>query len=102
MPNVVTSDLPDPHHPHIRDIVEEERLSQILENLGVSVHKLERLLSGLTNTIARNPDRFARESHTGWSRIVIKAFPPEIPFVAIWFTYDDDYVYIQHIQPLQS
>ena len=68
MPNAVTSELPDPHHPHIRNIVEEERLGQILDGFGVSANKLDDLIRGLSETIARRPEKFARESHTGWSR----------------------------------
>lgn len=86
MLNAVTSDLPDPHHPHIRGIFEQERLKEVLSGLGVSAAKLDDLLDGLSQTIGRNPAKFAREPHTGWSRILIKAFPPEIPFAAIWFT----------------
>jgi hypothetical protein len=101
MLNAVTSEPPEnPYHPHIREIVQQERLSQILESLGVSVRKLDDIISGLSATIARKPEKFAREPHTGWSRIVVKGFPPEIPRLAIWFTYDADHIYIKHVQSL--
>jgi len=102
MLNAVTSEPPDPHHPHIRDIVQQDRLGEILEGLNVSIHKLDDVIRGLSETIARRPDKFFREPHTGWSRIVVKGFPPDIPALAIWFTYDQDYVYIEHVQPLEK
>jgi hypothetical protein len=102
MLNAVTSELPNPHHPHIRNIVEQERLAQILEGLGVSANKLDDIIGGLSKTIARGPEKFAREPHTGWSRIVVKAFPPEIPALAIWFTFDENCIYIEHIQALEK
>lgn len=98
----MTSDPPDPHHPHIRDIVEQDRLSQILEGLKVSVLKIDDIIKGLSETICRHPEKFAREPLTGWSRIAVKGFPPEIPVLAIWFTYDTDYVYIEHVQALRE
>jgi hypothetical protein len=102
MLNAVTSEPPNPYHPHIREIVEQERLGHILEGLGVSVHKLDDIISGLSATIARRPEKFAREPQTGWSRIVVKGFPPEIPALSIWFTYDEDHVYIEHVQRLEK
>ena len=102
MPNAVTLELPDPHHPHVREIVQQERLSQILSDLGVSTLKLDDIIGGLSVTIGRRPEKFAREPYTGWSRIIVKAFPPEIPSLRIWFTYDDDHVYIEHIEALEQ
>ena len=45
---------------------------------------------------------FAREPHTGWSRVIVKAFPPDIPSMRIWFTYDDDKIYIEHVEALEE
>ena len=102
MLSAVTSEPLDPSHPHIREIVEQQRLGQILETLGVSAQKLDDLISGLSATIGARPEVFARESYTGWSRVVVKAFPPEIPSLRIWFTYDDDHVYVEHIEALEE
>jgi len=102
MLNAVTLEPPNPHHPFIREIVEQERLVRVLEGLGVSSHKLDDIISGLSATIARRPEKFFREPRTGWSRIVVKGFPPEIPAMAIWFTYDENHVYIEHVQALEK
>jgi hypothetical protein len=102
MLNAATLELPDPHHPHVREIVAQERLSQILSELGVAAQKLDDLIAGLSSTIGRRPEVFAREPLTGWSRAIVKAFPPEIPWMRIWFTYDDDHVYIEHIEHLEE
>ena len=102
MLNVVTSERPDPVHPHIRDIVEQDRLTEILSGLGVSALKLDDIIGGLSDTIGRHPERLFREPHTGWSRIIVKAFPPDIPLMRIWFTYDENYVYIEHVELLQE
>jgi hypothetical protein len=32
----------------------------------------------------------------------MKAFPPDIPLARIWFTYDDDCIYIQHVELLEE
>jgi len=101
MLSAVTSEQPNPLHPHIRDIVEQERLGEILSGLGVSSLKLDDIIGGLGNTICRHPELFARETYTGWSRIIVKAFPPEVPLMRIWFTFDDDYVYIEHVELLE-
>lgn len=100
MLNAVTSELPNPQHPHIRQIVEEERLQEMLSGLGLSALKLDDVTRGLTNTIGKHPERFERESYTGWSTIVTKEFPPDIPVMRIWFTYDEDNVYIQVVELL--
>jgi hypothetical protein len=100
MLSVVTSEGHNPPHPHIREIVEQERIEQMLEDLGVSQLKLADLLEGLTDTIGKRPEVFEREQHTGWSRIIVKAFPPEIPLMRIWFTYDPDHVFIEAIEKL--
>ena len=43
-----------------------------------------------------------REERTGWSRIIVKEFPPDIPAIRIWFTYDDDKVYIEGVDLLSE
>lgn len=102
MLSAVIPELPDPLHPHIREIVEQERLSQVLLDLGLSALKLDSILEGLTNTICRKPEKFAREPQTGWSRVVTKSFPPDIPAVQIWFTYDDDKIYIECVELIEE
>ena len=101
MLNAAILEVPNPHHPQIRELVEQERIGEVLSSIGVSAHKLDDILKGLSETIGRCPQRFAREPHTGWSRVIIKAFPPEIPAIRIWFTYDDDHVYIEHVEALE-
>ena len=102
MLNAVTSEPPNPHHPHIRDLVQQDRLQEILTCLGVSAHKLDKITEGLSSTIAVRPEVFAREPFTGWSRIIVKEFPPDIPSMRIWFTYDDDHIYIEHVEALEE
>lgn len=102
MLSAVIPDLPDPVHPHIREIVQQERLQEILSGAGVSYLKLDDLIGGLSASIGRRPEIFAREPETGWSRIVVNAFPPDIPYMRIWFTYDKDKVYIEHVEALEG
>jgi hypothetical protein len=73
-----------------------------LLDLGVSAIRIDDIWGGLGDTIARKPEIFAREPETGWSRVIIKGFPPDIPLLRVWFTYDDDHVYIQYIEPLDD
>jgi hypothetical protein len=102
MLSAVIPEEPNPHHPHIREIVEQERLAEILSRLGVSARKLDDIIGGFSFLVGRRPDIFAQESETGWSRIVMNAFPPDIPLIRIWFTYDDDHVYIEHVELLEE
>jgi hypothetical protein len=102
MLSAVIPEEPNPHRPHIREIVEQERLEEILSGLGVSPRKLDDIIGGFSFLVGGRPDIFARELETGWSRIVMKAFPPDIPLIRIWFTYDDDHVYIQHVELLEE
>ena len=88
--------------PKIREIVEEERVTEQLQEFGVSAHRIDNVIAGLADTVCRKPEVFAREEHTGWSRTIVKAIPPDVPFLRIWFTYDDDYVYVQYIEPLDE
>ena len=66
----------DGHPPKIRGIVEQDRLADEFISLRVSARKIDDLIKGLGDTIARKPEVFARESITGWSRIIGKAFRP--------------------------
>jgi hypothetical protein len=102
MLSAVTPALPDPLHPHIRGIFEQERLAEVLSKLGISALKLDSVLEGFSNTVCRRPELFEREPYTGSSRVIVKAFPPDIPPMRIWFTYDDDNVYIEHVEPMQD
>src|SRR5689334_15605825 len=88
--------------PRIRTIVEQERVTELLLEFGVSSLKVDDVMKGLDNTIARKPEIFAREPETGWSRIIIKGFPPDVPFLRVWFTYDENAVYIEWIEPLDD
>lgn len=101
MLSAVIPEQPNPVHPHIRGIFEQERLSQVLTDLGISVLKIDSVLEGLTNTICRKPELFAREPHTGWSRINTKSFPPDIPALRIWFTYDDTDIHIESVELIE-
>ena len=102
MLSAVIPELPNPQQPHIREIVEQERLAKILSRLGVSARKLDDIVGGFGFLVGMRPDIFSREPETGWSRIVMKAFPPDIPLIRIWFTYDDDHIYIQHVELLEE
>jgi len=98
----VIPEPPNPVHLHIRGIFEQERLSEILSGLGLSALKLDSVLEGFTNTVCVKPELFAREPQTGWSRVLLKSFPPDIPPMRIWFTYDDNNVYIEHVELLET
>lgn len=102
MLSAVTPELPDPPHPHIRGIFEQERLREILSKLGVSTLKLDSVLEGFSNTVCKKPELFEREPCTGWSRVIVKAYPPEVPPMRVWFTYDDNNVYVEHVELLEG
>jgi hypothetical protein len=102
MLSAVTPELPNPHHSHIRGVVQQERLEELLSELGFSPLKLDDVISGFIAVVGRRPERFAKESQTGWSRVLVKAFPPDIPRTRIWFTYDDDHIYIEHIELVEG
>lgn len=102
MLTAVTPELPDPVHPHIRGIFEQERLVEILSKLGISALKLDSVLEGFSNTVCRKPELFEREPYTGWSRVIVKAYPPDIPPMRIWFTYDDGNIYVEHVELLEG
>ena len=63
----------------IRTIIAEERVTETLMRLGVAALRVDDVLGGLTDTICVRPEVFAREPETGWSRIILKEFPPDIP-----------------------
>jgi len=86
----------------IRTIVEQERVTEWLSEFGVAALRLDDVILGLIDTICKKPEVFAREKHTGWSRIMVKGFRPDIPWLRIWFTYDEDNVYIEYIEPLDD
>jgi len=75
--------------PKLRCIVEEEALKEELSRCGVSAQKLDDITKGLGETIAVRPEVFQREEQTGWSRIIVKEFPPDVPAIRIWFTFDE-------------
>ena len=102
MLSAVVPELPNPLHPHIREIVERERLEEILTGVGFSAIKLDDVIAGFAATVGKRPERFAREPQTGWSRVIVKAFPPDIPRTRIWFTFDDEHIYIEHIELLEG
>jgi hypothetical protein len=102
MLSAVIPEPPNPVHPRIRNIVQQERLRQILSNLGFSHLKLDDVIAGFSENVGKRPERIAREPHTGWSRVIVKAFPPDIPRTRIWFTYDDHNLYIEHIEALEE
>ena len=88
--------------PRKRKIKLEEKLSKELARCGVSAAKLPDLMAGLGSTICARPERFRLDDSSGWSRILTKEFPPDIPPIRIWFTFDDEYVYIQGVELLSE
>lgn len=102
MLTAVVPELPDPLHTHFREIVEQERLEEILSGLGFSALKLDDVITSFRKTVGKHPERFAREPHTGWSRVIVKAFPPDIPRTRIWFTFDAERIYIEHVELLEG
>jgi len=100
--SAVIPEPPDPVHPHFREIVARERLEEILSNLGFSMMKLDDVLVGFVENVGKHPERLAKEPQTGWSRVIVKAFLPDIPRTRIWFTYDDDHIYIEHVELLEG
>ena len=91
-----------PQPPKRRDIFEQERVTERLLESGIAIHKVDDVLQALGDTIAIKPEIFAREPETGWSRIIIKGFPPDIPFLRVWFTYNEKYIYLEYVEPLDD
>lgn len=102
MLSAVIPEPPNPVHPHLRDIVPRERLHEILSGLGFSATKLDDVMAGFVENIGKHPERLGKEPHTGWSRVIVKAFPPDIPRTRIWFTYDDNCIYVEHVELLEE
>jgi len=88
--------------PKIREIVERDELKKELGRCGVSAKKLDDLMEGLEFSIAARPEVFQREEKSGWSRIMVKEFPPDIPAIRIWFTYDEERVQIERVDLLSE
>jgi len=88
--------------PKMRCIADQEALVSELSRCGVSSRKLNDVTKGLTDTICVSPEVFQREERTGWSRIIIKEFLPHIPAIRIWFTFDENKVYIEGVDLLSE
>jgi len=61
MLSAVVPELPDPLHPHVREIVPRERLQEILSGLGFSAIKLDDVMVGFVANIGKHPEGFAKE-----------------------------------------
>ena len=59
-------------------------------------------MQGLTDTICVRPEIFQHEEGSGWSCVLIKEFPPDIPAIRIWFTFDDTNVYVEGVDLLSE
>ncbi len=58
-------------------------------------------MDGLGLSIATTPETFRNDDATGWSRIMLDE-RPGIPAIRIWFTYDDEKVYIERVDLLSE
>jgi hypothetical protein len=85
----------------IRNIVEQAALKAELTRCGVAARKLDKITLGLADTICLSPEIFQREEDTGWSCILTRNYPG-IPSIRIWFTFDDDNVYIEAVDLLSE
>lgn len=81
--------------PKMREIVDSDQLKEELRRCGVSARKLDDLMNGLVFSLQTRPEVFRREDQSGWSRIMVTEFPPDIPAIRIWFTFDAERVYIR-------
>jgi len=88
--------------PKLREVVEPNQLKDELLRCGVSAKRLDDVASGLIFSIARNPERFQREEKSGWSRIMVNPFVPDIPSIRIWFTFDEEKIYIERVDLLSE
>lgn len=86
--------------PKIREVVECDELKKELRRCGVSARKLDDLTEGLIFSLATRPEVFRREDNSGWSRIMVTEFPPDIPAIRIWFTFDAEKVYMERVDLL--
>jgi hypothetical protein len=102
MLSVVTPEPHNPSHPRFREVVQQERLQEILSALGFSAVKLDDVIAGFIQSVGQHPERLEKEPYTGWSRVLVKSFPPDIPRTRIWFTYDDEHIYIEHVELLED
>lgn len=88
--------------PKIREVVEPDQLKGELRRCGISHKRLDDVMEGLIFSLATRPERLRRDDPTGWSRIMIREAPPDIPAIRVWFTYDDDRVNIERVDLLSE
>lgn len=77
----------------MRTIREEEEYTRSIKALRINYQRLDSALGDMAQKVRSHPDEFP--ALPGWRlhRIRIKEFPG-LPELAIFFTYDDDMVYL--------
>jgi len=84
----------------MRDIREEDEYKDAIKSLRISYQRLDEALLGISEVLCTHPEKFPSLRGYRLHRVRLSAFPG-IPELSIYFTYDDDCVYLMDAQ-LQS
>jgi hypothetical protein len=80
-----------------REIVEEDQFKEDKKKLKKhSPKRLDEVLDGVTWVLARRPESFSQIP--GTDVYMAKTDPFGIPALYIWFTFDEDHVYLESIE----
>ena len=77
----------------MRTIREEPEYSQSIESLRINYRRLDEALGRMAEAICNHPEKFPAYLGFRLHRIKLVDYPG-VPNLSIFFTYDDDYVYL--------
>lgn len=80
-----------------RDIVEEPRYSEERDELAEGVIRWDNAMKGVTFAIAQRPTVVGRETVVEDMYAVATEPWPDAPDVVIYYTYDDENVYLESV-----
>jgi hypothetical protein len=76
-----------------RCIREEQEYADAMRSLRVSYRRLDEFIGDIADVLCVHPERYPSLQGYRLHRIRVSEFPG-IPELSIYFTYDDDYVYL--------
>jgi hypothetical protein len=85
-----------------RVLVKSEQLAEDLKRCGVTAKRLDDLMDSLCNSLSAAPEVFQKDEVAGWSRVIVRECPPDIPAIRIWFTYDDNQTVVERVDLLSE
>jgi hypothetical protein len=81
----------------LRTIVESPEFKEARRALDIDSRRLDEILEGVCEVLARKPDEFPRVPETTLRRAKTRPFPPAIPSYGIYFEHDDTTVTLRYI-----